>query len=608
VAAVASLVITILFGQEVYKRQNPNVSQSSDLLTNSRIYYHQFPAMFSFHYPNEMGFRDWEKYLTVDIVQGSFGVEGPLYNRNNSLVPCKDGRLEHFSTNSSLLHSYMDIVHLDHRCLNFTQDNYIQNGFGTSNGNFFMIQIKFCDPETSEKECWTKSKPLQLIPLIRSLFVGVTYVNTYVDSLNEKNPIAYYSNTAIFDISHSLSKMVYFALTKNVIISDNGWLLEYVKEYDYIRLDENFKVEVSSKEKEDKIGYLLTLVWESPQVRTKTKRNYMKVQELFARVGGITNFFLLSIQVLSMSFLRFSYLFHIREQTFGKIPSSSDDLSNNDLSSSQIKLNLKQNQLNLQKEIKRSPKSDNSEGKKEYEKQKDPQVLLENVNKEHILEELRGGVGFRFKTDDMLHDKEGIVYDKLVEDNINVNIRIQKHDHTNSQVNNFLENNLASMNPPQNKTLKKILSKQATPQKLEEKGINQSPQKIILDRKESSEENCEEKENKKESSKEKEGKERKEGRNLITNKVNNSEIRLTKTMLKNLSLQNPHSLFLDSSDTIEDKSDISYFAYLRVLLCPCLGMTKRVMKMKNEILRMEKFLDIGMLHLLLLESYSSKVN
>ena len=53
---------------------------------------------------------------------------------------------------------------------------------------------------------------------------------------------------------------------------------------------------------------------ESPRLRKITKRSYLKVQELFAKIGGLVNFMIIFINIITSHYFRFKYLFHIYEQ------------------------------------------------------------------------------------------------------------------------------------------------------------------------------------------------------------------------------------------------------------------------------------------------------
>ena len=57
--------------------------------------------------------------------------------------------------------------------------------------------------------------------------------------------------------------------------------------------------------------YWLTL--ECPQIVKKYLRNYMKVQELFAKVGGLINAMMITVNLATLHFLKFEYYKHCRK-------------------------------------------------------------------------------------------------------------------------------------------------------------------------------------------------------------------------------------------------------------------------------------------------------
>ena len=63
-------------------------------------------------------------------------------------------------------------------------------------------------------------------------------------------------------------------------------------------------------------NYIYALILSSFNVRTIVRRSYLKIQELFARVGGIANALLIMMNFLTYHFLRFDFLIFIDKSTF----------------------------------------------------------------------------------------------------------------------------------------------------------------------------------------------------------------------------------------------------------------------------------------------------
>jgi len=107
--------------------------------------------------------------------------------------------------------------------------------------------------------------------------------------------------------------MIDFDVTNDVYVSDEGWMLEDLRKINYISIDSIYYDVINNGE-----GPMMamTSVLKSPRLRNKANRNYMKVQELFAKIGGIANAFFMIMYVLTFYYLRFNYFMYIRENTF----------------------------------------------------------------------------------------------------------------------------------------------------------------------------------------------------------------------------------------------------------------------------------------------------
>lgn len=90
---------------------------------------------------------------------------------------------------------------------------------------------------------------------------------------------------------------------------------------------------------------VLNLNLYTTKVRNKTVRNYMKVQDLFAKIGGFTNAIIIVINILTKNFLRFKYLEFIHKNTFQQIIDN-----NNNMKSMLISWDLKEKKNEFEKD------------------------------------------------------------------------------------------------------------------------------------------------------------------------------------------------------------------------------------------------------------------
>lgn len=145
---------------------------------------------------------------------------------------------------------------------------------------------------------------------MKEVYIIPTYINSYVDSANYSNPIQYYISAMAVQTSDEISKKVTFNFLKNMYSSDNGYLLEDIIKEEYVSL-ENMLTDVnSSKIQKDTINMLFFFL-SSPNIRTLIKRNYLKIQDLIAKVGGLVKGLVLIVTIITFTYTQFSYTNYI---------------------------------------------------------------------------------------------------------------------------------------------------------------------------------------------------------------------------------------------------------------------------------------------------------
>jgi hypothetical protein len=92
-------------------------------------------------------------------------------------------------------------------------------------------------------------------------------------------------------------------LEESLLVSDVGWILEDYNNKNFVKLrDIQEETLVSSSRKE-----FFKLILEVMKTREKTVRYYMKVQELFAKIGGLINAMLIIVNILIYDYIKFKY-------------------------------------------------------------------------------------------------------------------------------------------------------------------------------------------------------------------------------------------------------------------------------------------------------------
>lgn len=303
-----AFIITITFGQEIYLRKNPNVNSSEELSLDSSIKLQSFPLIFGLSDNSGLAINNLYDYFDILIdrihITDDYKIERYY---NYSLIECSKAN---FTAYQDLLQKYNNINNQINYCINASDSTLFMNEIGTANSSFIRVIFSFCNINDVNRNCKADKYFFQRLPV-----VSLSYVNFYIDSLNYQDPIYQYLSLTLFSLTKGIQKINYYYFVNNAYYSDNGWMLEDYKNTYYPglqRLDKDINY-VSGTPLEN---YCLSFHFRSSNFRNRINRNYMKVQELFAKVGGIANAVLIIIRVITYHYLRFIYLVFIKQHTY----------------------------------------------------------------------------------------------------------------------------------------------------------------------------------------------------------------------------------------------------------------------------------------------------
>jgi len=370
---ISACVMAFFFGQEMYQRKRPILAESIESLDNNFIEFDIFPAVFRLLANGEVldSFEYLDFDLTYMIISDSF------ISLNPKLVKCKDLDFNlHPIEVSKAVFNYKTDYNL---CLNHTdlnlqmkekekeyeekgQDLYVNSEQSTQ---FVSISVFFCNMNVPNRNCKADEEFFK-----KRSEIDFHYLEAVPQSSNYSMPIRYDLVAIRKEINRESKKSLRLTMRKNIHETDNGWLLENMVEQAYYT-DINTEIITLKENYYD----IYTLNFYVSKLKTRNLRSYMKIQELFAKIGGIANAFYLIIYGVSYHYIRFKYLMFVRENTFGFIEGCTDykqsikaDRSNN--------INLPKVNINLNQAKEEQNNSSNNEVKEVNlnSKSKTPQV------------------------------------------------------------------------------------------------------------------------------------------------------------------------------------------------------------------------------------------
>ena len=309
---ICVFVVCFLYGNEIYIREKPEVSNSDNFIDDSIIKKNEFPFFMIFMSKNG------EMIENIDTIL-NFQTSFVIFNKNGTQTWKAFKGLN--SCDSKQFVKYKEFMDeslgelsngIEAKCIN--PEIYFQNEYTSPGSTLINIRMSLCNPKVSQCH-----KDLEKIS--QEFYISSIFQDSFIDTKNYTTPINYVKNSVTQQISSGILKRNYLRFVINLLETDVGWILEEKVLQDFVSF-KSIKSDVNPTY--DNLVYMLTL--ESPRMRTKIYRRYMKIQDLFAKIGGIYSALSLLLSFILHNYINFAFLKNISDLTFEK-PSKSNDIS-----------------------------------------------------------------------------------------------------------------------------------------------------------------------------------------------------------------------------------------------------------------------------------------
>lgn len=297
---VFTIIISILFGKELFDKNLPVSASYSSFADNSEFNLKSFPIFFLINDVNGKIYNNWNEYFTITANFANITNGIPQIFRNKfKASPCSltyFNELQNYTRLWSELESYdMNLL----ICLDFDENTIIKNDYGQINSSFVNVNFNYRDPKFNEtvRPDYLQKKD--------DFYFKIFFINNYINPFDHKNPVNFYFDTYSQQISSGFLRRSFFQFTKNQFISDNGWLFEDKVINEYVSFSQ-INNQIDSKSIYLPQSYYWVTI-SSPKVYKITYRSYLKIQELAAKIGGIINALIICCYLLFGNYLRFSY-------------------------------------------------------------------------------------------------------------------------------------------------------------------------------------------------------------------------------------------------------------------------------------------------------------
>ena len=279
-----------------YFLQLINHSSFTVLQCNDKSKYHSInltsiPVMFGFLNSNSEYFSMNEEIFNINVFIKTFN---PL----NSSVKAIYSPIElENCLNSEYRKIYpkMEKYDLEHFiCIKPNQSIILNGRYGDSTNGFKSLNVYFGQCIT--EECLKKNLS-EYNNILYDLFLSVVYLSDVIDNYNYSNPLTQEFRSETFQITPLTFKKYIYYFSSLLYISNNGLIFNDYKNYfsfifDHIHLD--FVGRNNSDSTmifDDKIySMIFQFTFSSADYPLIFERQYLKIQDIFSRIGGFVDF------------------------------------------------------------------------------------------------------------------------------------------------------------------------------------------------------------------------------------------------------------------------------------------------------------------------------
>ena len=306
---IASIVLSIMFGQEIYKRERPVVSTSSEFKNTSTIYMEDLQIYFNVGDPYGNNLNNWREYFSLEVAKLNFTEDGTNIFAgiliDHTIVECQKKHFKKAIKEFKISENSVDsILSTKPSCINLKKTSYFQNPYKSKNSTFYNLDFNLCDTKT--KDC-----PKDLMDVSSEVYFQFSFLDTYVNSNDYYQPIKYYFNTISTQVSNKFLKRNFIGFSENSYVTDFGWILESLVKINYYN-HMYTKTETNTISSE----YPNAILWvtlESPNITSSYLRSYIKLQSLLASIGGLVNGLIIIIRLLFAHYLRYNFTMSLSE-------------------------------------------------------------------------------------------------------------------------------------------------------------------------------------------------------------------------------------------------------------------------------------------------------
>ena len=169
------------------------------------------------------------------------------------------------------------------------EDRYIAQVIGTPGSNTIRVFVNMCDPDKVPNCGKTFEK-------YGTLSISVTFFDKFINLSSFSNPIQENMLNYTAPLSNKMEATIKFNINNNVLVTDEGYIFSSIQETTFVSVD-NF--ERNYTDLKEKSRSVMILSFNANIKETYTERQYLKIQELMANMGGFLKGIMMCCKILN---------------------------------------------------------------------------------------------------------------------------------------------------------------------------------------------------------------------------------------------------------------------------------------------------------------------
>lgn len=305
VLAVICIVLALVLGSDFYQRKVESVTSSEKINDSTTLTLNDLPLLIAFF---SNGFVIGDPFEVVSLNVRKMTLNGPVsFEYFDKFEFCSPNKFVNYQ---DAVEDLIKTTSFQLICYDSNSTEYVKNSLGDNDSVTYFIEVTKCD--SNVRKCHPN-----LESILKGFYTVIYYVNDYLNPTEFDLPLTPHVESYSQFLIKGFTKSHFLKTAKYTFSSDNGWFLESMITHDYLSvfsITSDINTSIVSRYNNKEILYSLAL--QTTKVTKTTVRRYMKITDVFAKIGGLVTILYYVFKAIISIYSSFLYTYLIRDLFF----------------------------------------------------------------------------------------------------------------------------------------------------------------------------------------------------------------------------------------------------------------------------------------------------